>query len=313
MSDEAVADTGAEIDAAKRPPANLTENRPLLGIGLIMVASLMFACNDATNKYLIATYDVPLVAAIRYIGHALLMLAVLGPSRGRELVTVRRRGLVAVRSICLVIGSLFASLALQLMPVAETTSIIYLSPILVVLLTRPVLGERIGLFGWLAALGGFTGVLLIARPGGGLDPLGVAYALCNVVVTVIYYLLSRVLARGERTLALLFYSALAGAIVFGLAMPAYWFGQVPSFFEMALLASLGLTAAVGHFCFTSANRYAEASLLAPMGYMHLLWAGIMGWLVFGQIPDGLGLVGMVVICLAGVTVALRSRFGPRVH
>lgn len=311
MSDEAVADASAEMEAAGRPAPSLTENRPLLGVGLIMVATLMFACNDATNKYLIATYDVPLVAAIRYIVHALLMLAILAPSRGRELVVVQRRGLVAVRSICLVIGSLFASLALQVMPIAETTSIIYLSPILVVLLARPVLGERIGLLGWLAALGGFAGVVLIARPGGGLDPAGIVFALCNVVVTVTYYLLSRVLARSEKTLALLFYSALAGSICFGLAMPWFWFGQVPSLLEVLLLISLGLTAGIGHFCFTAANRYAEASLLAPMSYLHLLWAGALGWLVFGQLPDGLGLIGMLIIGLAGVMVALRSRFARR--
>lgn len=311
MSDEAVADASAEIDAAARKPVSLTENRPMLGVLLIIVATLMFASNDAANKYLIATYDVPLVAAIRYIVHTLLMLAILAPTRGRELVTVRRKGLVAVRSICLVIGSLCASLALQVMPIAETTSIIYLSPIVVVLLARPILGESIGLLGWLAAAGGFAGVMLIARPGGGLDPMGVAFALGNVVVTVTYYLLSRVLARSERTLALLFYSALAGAICFGLAMPWYWFGSVPSLFEMALLVSLGLTAGIGHFCFTAANRYAEASLLAPMSYLHLLWAGLLGWLVFGQLPDGLGLVGMAVIGLAGVAVALRSRFTRR--
>ena len=307
MSDEAVADASAEMDAAARPPVGLTENRPLLGMALVIVATLMFASNDATNKYLIATYDVPLVAAIRYITHVLLMLAILGPSRGREMVTVRRRWPVAVRSICLAIGSLFASLALQRMPIAETTSIIYLSPILVVLLARPVLVERIGLMGWLAALGGFAGVVLIARPGAGLDPAGVVFALCNVVVTVTYYLLSRVLARSEKTLALLFYSALAGSICFGLAMPFFWFGAVPSLIEMALFLSLGLTAAIGHFCFTAANRYAEASLLAPMSYLHLLWAGLLGWLVFGQLPDALGLVGMAIIGLAGVTVALRSR------
>ena len=308
MSDEAVADASAEMDAAARAPMGLTENRPLLGMALVMVATLMFASNDATNKYLIATYDVPLVAAIRYITHALLMLAILGPSRGRELVTVRRRGPVAVRSVCLAIGSLFASLALQLMPIAETTSIIYLSPILVVLLARPVLGERIGVMGWLAALGGFAGVVLIARPGAGLDPAGVVFALCNVVVTVTYYLLTRVLARSEKTLALLFYSALAGSICVGLAKPFNWFGAVPSLIEMALFLSLGLTAAIGPFCFTAANRYPEASLLAPMSYLHLLWAGLLGWLVFGQLPDALGLAGMAIIGLAGVTVALRSRF-----
>jgi drug/metabolite transporter (DMT)-like permease len=311
MSDADVANADAGSGVVAPAPVSMTENRPLLGVLLVIGATLLFACNDATNKYLLASYDVPLVAAIRYIVHALLMLAILGPFQGRDMVRTTRTGLVVLRSLCLVVASLFAGLALQLMPIAETTSIIYLAPIMVVLLARPILGEQIGLLGWLAALGGFIGVVLIARPGGGLDPMGVVFALANVVVTVTYYLLSRILARSERTLALLFYSALAGAICFGLAMPWFWFGAVPSLFEMALFVSLGLTAGLGHFCFTAANRYAQASVLAPMTYLHLLWAGLLGFLVFGQLPDALGLVGMVVIGCAGVAVALRSRFTRR--
>lgn len=307
MSNEAVAAAGAEMDAAARPQVNLTQNRPLVGVALILAASLMFALGDTTNKFLIATYDVPLTSAIRYIVHTMLMITLLGPVHGRDMVKVERKGLVAVRSVCLVVGSLFAALSLQIMPIAESTSIMYLSPILVVLLAKPVLGERIGLLGWLAAVGGFTGVLLIARPGGGLEPMGVVYALCNVAVTVIYYMLSRLLVRSERTLSLLFYSALAGAIGFGVAMPWFWFDTMPSTLEVVLLLSLGFWGALGHFCFTAANRYAEASVLAPISYINLLWTGILGWLVFGQVPDGLAMIGMVVIGLAGVTVALRTR------
>lgn len=290
---------------------DLRQGRPLLGVALVVGATFLFACNDATNKYLLATYDVPLVAAVRYIVHTMLMVAILAPTRSRQLVQTRRTGLVIVRSLCLVVGTLLAGLALQRMPIAETTSIIYLSPVVVVLLARPILGETIGLVGWLAALGGFLGVLLIARPGGGLDPLGVAFALSNVGATVAYYLLSRVLARTEQTLALIFYSALVGAICFGLASPWYWFGTVPSPLDTLLFISLGVTAGLGHFCFTAANRYTPASLLAPMTYLHLLWAGILGWSVFGQLPDGPGLVGMVIIALAGIAVAFRSRFARR--
>jgi drug/metabolite transporter (DMT)-like permease len=132
----------------------------------------------------------------------LLMLAILTPMRGREIVETKRTVLVIVRGLCLVAATFFFALSLQRLPVAETVSIIYLSPILIVLLARPFLGERIGWIGWVAAGIGFPGVLLIARPGGGLDPVGVGFALCNVGVTAVYYLLSRVLARTERTLAL---------------------------------------------------------------------------------------------------------------
>ena len=110
-----------------------------------------------------------------------------------KIVQTKRTGLVIVRGLCLVVASFFFALALQRMPIAETVSIVYLSPIVVVLLARPLLGERIGTVGWIAVVIGFAGVLLIVRPGGGLDPIGVGFVLCNVVVTVAYYMLSRVL------------------------------------------------------------------------------------------------------------------------
>ena len=296
----------AEPAAQTAPDTALTANRPLLGVLFIAVATLLFATNDTANKLLVTDYNVPLVAAIRYIVHALLMLALLGPSKGREMVKTTRTSLVIVRSLCLVVATFFAGLALQRMPVAETVSIIYLSPIIVVLLARPLLGETIGLTGWIAAIAGFAGVLLIVRPGGGLDLLGVGYVLCNVVVTVAYFLLSRVLASTEKTLALLFYSALTGAICFGIALPWTLYGAAPTLLQVALFLSMGVTAGLGHYCFTSAYRFAPASVLAPINYLHLVWAGVLGWLVFGHVPEALTILGMAIVAAAGVAVALRA-------
>lgn len=290
---------------------DLRRKRPLFGVGLVIAATLLFACHDATAKHLLSTYDVPLVSAIRYVGHMLLMLAILGPSQGASLVRTRRPVLVIIRSLCLVVATLFAGLALQRMPIAETTAIIYLAPILVVLLAGPILGETIGLAGWLAAAAGFVGVVLIVRPGGGLDTFGVIFALSNVGMTVAYYLLTRLLAGSERTIVLLFYSALVGAICFGVAAPWYWFDAAPGPLDTILFISLAFSAGIGHFCFTAANRYAEASLLAPMSYTHLIWAAVLGWIVFAQSPEGAGILGMILIGLAGLGTAVRSRFAVR--
>lgn len=292
---------------ARSAEVDLRSNRPLLGAGLAVVATLFFASHDTISKYLLTSYDVPLVSAIRYIVQTLLMLAVLGPHQGHALVQTRRTGLVVVRSLCLVAATLLFGLALQVMPIAETTAIIYLAPILVVLLSRPLLGEVIGPLGWASAIGGFVGILLIVRPGSGLDPMGLIYALSNTIVMAGYYVLSRALAKSERTITLLFYSGLVGSICFGLATPWFWFGTMPSYVDLALFLSLGILAGVGHFCFTLANRFTQASLIAPITYAHLIWAGLLGWLVFGQLPDGTALSGMAIIVLAGFTTAVRSR------
>lgn len=293
-------------DTATVPTSSLLEPRPLRGVLLVAAATLLFAGHDTANKLLLADYDVPVIAAVRYTMQTVLMLAILGPTRGPELVRTRRPGMVVLRALCLVLSTLFFGLGLQLMPIPETTAIGYIAPLLVVLLARPFLNETIGPMGWIAAALGFGGMLLIVRPGGGLDPLGVAFLICNIVATVAYYMLSRVLAHSEKTAAMMFYSSLVGAICFGLATPWFLNGEAPDGLQLALFLSLGIFAGVGHFLFTAAYRFAEASLIAPVSYVHLVWASLLGWVIFGHVPDPLGIAGMIVVILAGVLVAFRS-------
>lgn len=146
----------------------MPEHHPVRGALLCAAALALFACMDATTKYLAATHEVPLIVAVRYLGNLLLMAILLGPTYGRRMVEAQRTGLVAVRGLCLAFASLMIGFALQQMPVAETTAITFLAPILLVVAAGPVLGERPGRIGWAAALTGFAGVLLIVRPGGGL-------------------------------------------------------------------------------------------------------------------------------------------------
>lgn len=285
-------------------------HHPLRGVLLFTASLLLFACMDTTTKYLAARHDVPLIVAARYIGNLLLMVALLAPRHGPALVKTRRTGLAVVRALCLAVSSVLVGFALQRMPVAETTAINFLAPMMVVLAAGPLLGERVGWVGWGAALFGFAGVLLIVRPGSGLETVGVICALAGVAAATGYQLLSRVLVATESTIALLFYTALTGSILFGLALPWYWTGALPPPFECLLFASLGAYGGLGHFLMTAAYRHAPASILAPTNYLQLVWAGILGWLVFGHFPDGLSLLGMAIIALSGVAVALHSRRQP---
>jgi drug/metabolite transporter (DMT)-like permease len=279
---------------------------PLRGVLLLASAVLLFACMDVSTKFLAAHYAIPLIMAVRYIVNLVLMVAVLAPRQGRALFRTQRTGLVIVRGLCLVVASLFLGLALQRMPVAETTAIIFLAPMLVVLVARPLLGETIGFWGWAAVLLGFAGVLLIVRPGSGLDPIGIACLAVTVLVSVAYIVLSRLLSTTETSSAMLFYTALAGSICFGAALPWSIGGPVPSLVEVLLFLGLGITGGLGHFLFTAAFRHAPASLLAPVNYLQLVWAGLLGWLVFGHLPDLPTVLGMAVVTVAGVIVALRS-------
>jgi drug/metabolite transporter (DMT)-like permease len=201
-------------------------------------------------------------------------------------------------------------LAMRVMPVAETVAIIYITPVLVMLASGPLLGERVSAWGWIGAALGFAGVLLIARPGSGLDPLGVTLALMNAVLATAYHLLTRVLLRTETTMALVFHTALAGAGVFlvlAVGLGALrGLGPVPGAQDIGLMVALGALATVGHLMFTSAYREAPPATLAPVNYLHIAFATVLGWLVFAQIPDALGFAGMGAIAVAGLLAAWRA-------
>lgn len=280
---------------------------PFRGVMLVAAAVLLFACMDTTTKYLTADFAPPIVIAVRYTVQCLLMVLLLTPSHGRRLVQTRRTGLVLLRAACLALASLVMAVAFNRLPIAEATAIVFLSPLLVVLLSGFTLGERVGGIGIAAAVGGFVGVVLIARPGSGLDSLGVLCALCGAALIATYQLLSRVLARTEGTVAMLFYTALLGMAIYGLVFPWFWEGRMPSLLQAALLVSTGITGGVGHFLFTAAHRSAPASLLAPVMYVQLMWASLLGWLVFNHVPAQISIVGMCVVAVSGAAVALHSR------
>ncbi|MGE0501411.1 MAG: DMT family transporter [Rhizobiaceae bacterium] len=300
--------------AADIPPEGPEETpaaapRPLKGILLVIFATLAFALADSLTKDLASRHPVTVVLAIRYLFNVGLLVLFLGPRLGPRLWRTQRTGLVILRGSSLAIASLGFAMALQVMPIAETVAIVYLAPILVMLLAIPLLGEKVGIVGWISAAAGFAGVLLIARPGGGLDPVGVALALSNACLTAGYHLLSRSLARTETTIAMLFHTGMVGSVIFSVASVGFLAELSLPLVDLAQMALLGALSTVGHFMFTAAYREAPASLLAPVNYLHLVWAGGLGYFIFGHLPDILTTTGMLLVCAAGVTLAVWSYVG----
>lgn len=287
-------------------PINVQSGSILKGVLLVVVATVTFALADVVTKHLTMLYAVPLVLAMRYGINLALLVITLGPRHGRALVTTRRTAIVLFRGASLAVASLTMGIALRYMPVGETVAIIYIAPIGVMLLAVPLLGERVSLSGWIGAAVGFLGVLLIVRPGAGLAPLGVIFALINAACAVAYHLLSRVLARTETTIAMQFYTALVGTVVFTSMLPWTDLSVWPVGAEVLPFLALGAFATLGHLLFTAAYREAPASLLAPVNYLHLVWAGLLGWLVFDHLPDQVTAFGMGLVTLSGGAVALRA-------
>lgn len=276
-------------------------------IGVFVAALFLFACVAATNKYLAASYSVLLLTWLRFSIQWLGMSAILVPKEGWQLLAAQRKGLVIVRGACMLIMMLLVTTALQRMPVAEVTAIQFLAPLLVTLLAKHLLKETIGsVRGW-CVIAGFLGVLLIAHPGGQLDPVGVVCVLLAACMDALYQLLSRLLGSTERSIVMLYYSALVSVIVLSLGLPGFWTDFQLSPLDAVLFLWLGLAGGVGHYLFTVAYRHTPASTLAPLNYLQLFWAGLLGWLIFGQLPSALSLLGMAIIVVSGIVAAVHGR------
>ncbi len=280
---------------------------PLRGVVLFLAAVFLFAALDATAKYMNAFFAVPLLVWARYLVHFVIMLVFMAPGMGREIIVTRRPWLMSFRALMLVGVTLLAQLALKTLPLAETTALVFITPLLVALLAGPLLGEQVRRSTWLITLVGFAGVLLIARPGGALFGTGVAYALGAALCYAIYQILTRKLAATEHPNRLLFYTALIGTLSMSLTLPAYWDGQIPTLPQGLLIVSLGLYGGIGHFMLIRAFREAPASTLSPLLYVQLIWATLLGWWVFDQLPDLLAIVGMLIIGASGLSLAIRTR------
>lgn len=277
---------------------------PGRGILLTLAAVFVFACMDATAKYLSTRYPLPMLVWARYTGHFLLMLVFLAPSRRASLLHTRRPAAQIFRASLLLGVTVCVIAALRILPLAEATALGYTSPLLAALLAGPWLGERMDLRRWLGLAAGFIGVLFIARPGGDLPAVGILISLAGAFFYAIYQVMTRLLSSSEDSVTMLFYTATVGCIVSTAALPWLHAGDLPKGIDLLLVLCLGLLGGIGHFLLIRAFRHAPVGTLGPFLYVQLVWAMLIGWLLFEHLPDGWSLVGMAIIAGSGLMVAL---------
>ena len=280
-------------------------------IALVLAAVFLFACQDAVGKYLFSNYSVPFVHAVRYSVNLIIMLVIFLPRNGWNFVKTNRIGLVMARSMALALGSLFGGFALRAMPLAETVSLLYLGPLVVLFLSKPVLGEKVQWYGWVATCVGYIGLLFIVRPGNNLSPVGLVYSFLCLITAVVYPLLSRLLSKTESTETQMFYVGLVGTIFYVVQLPWTMPSTFPPLTDFGLMLAIGVTSLVAHSLFTMAYARAPVSLLAPFTYAHIAWATLLGWLVFRQTPDTITFIGIVFVVAAGVGNAVMNHVSSR--
>lgn len=279
-------------------------DRPALGIVLMLTGIAGFAVMDAVIKWLTADYSIVQVAALRsWFGLPLLSLVAL---RGGGLSLLRtQRPLAHVGRFLLVLGlSLSFFWALSQMKLADAIAITFAAPIFITALSVPLLQETVGSHRWAAVGVGFVGVLVMLRPGLGVFQWAALSVLASVVFYSLLMITTRAFKRTESTASLMLYPQLGMSMAGVFAVPFFW--VTPNLVDLGLFAIAGMFGSVGVMCITQAFRLAPASVITPFEYTALLWATLLGFLLWGDLPDAVTLAGAAIVVASGLYIIYRE-------
>ena len=277
-------------------------------IGLAVLSTVFFAMGDVAAKVLTDTLDAIEVTWLRYLVFCLVVAPTVFVMRGPRAMYTTRLRLQIIRALAVAGSAVLFILGLGYLPVAEATAINFISPIFITALSIPLLGERVGIRRWAAAAVGFLGVMLVVQPGGSafqvaaLLPIGAALAWAAAAIA------TRRMSS-ERPEATLAWSAIIGLLALTAFVPFHWRTPTPG--ELGLAVLMGACSTMGHWLIILAYRKAAVSTIAPFSYVQLLFAGLLGFAVFGTVPGAMTLVGGMVIAASGLYTARREHVRAR--
>jgi S-adenosylmethionine uptake transporter len=276
----------------------------LRGALYALLAFAIFATHDVVVKFLGSQYSpVQIIFFSVMLGLPLVTVMLLTDRTDGNLLP-KHPWWTAVRTVSSVITGVSAFFAFSALPLAQTYAILFATPLLITLLAIPVLGEKVGIRRGLAIVVGMAGVLIVLRPGGADLNLGHAAALTAAVFSSLASVIVRKIGQDERSVVLLLYPMMANFVVMGCALPfVYRPMPVEHLGMLGIIASFGFVAML---LVIAAYRSAEAVIVAPMQYSQMIWAAIYGFLIFGEAPDGMTLLGAAVIISSGIYIVLRE-------
>lgn len=276
------------------------------GVPFMIFGSLFGAGVVVVAKALGDTYPVLQLMWFRYVIHVAIVVLAFGPRLRTKLVATGLLRIQLLRSTLIVLTTALFFLAVRFLPVAETTAIVYLAPLITVLLAGPILSERASPRTAWAAAAGFAGVIAVIQPFSGAFGVAVLLPLGAAVTSSFYLMMTRLIGWRDSAPTTLFYTGSVGLIASSVAIPFLWVRPV-SRTDLALLISLGVFGGVGHFLYIKAHQRSLASGLAPLSYLELGFVTVMGLMFFDDFPNLLSSSGMVLIAAAGIVVANQRR------
>ena len=284
---------------------NSGTDRSMKAITLLLVATLFFATQDALTKYLVQTLPASQIVAVRFFFFALFALIYISQRSGlRAAFKSRRPWMQVVRGLLLSSEIIVFAYAIRFLGLAEMHTIFACFPLLVTALSVPFLGESVGWRRWLAVFFGFIGTLIILRPGTGVFEPAAVIALTAAFMFSIYNVLTRKVSHYDSFETSLLYMALFGFAGCMVIAPFYWSPVTTG--EVYWLLLISITSITGHLLLIKSLALAPAALLQPFNYFLLVWAIIIGFLLYGEVLAPATLLGAAIVVGSGIFIARRE-------
>ncbi len=276
-----------------------------LGILYMVGATIVFAVSSAVSKWLVDIYPPGEVLFSRSLVSLIACALFILPQTGLAVFHTRRRRDHVMRSISQTVSQTFLIIAFSLMPLASAVAINFSAPLFTALIAILMLKEPIGFARWFALIAGFLGVLIVTNPGAETFQIGALFALANALIYGSVTAAVRGMTATESAETLLMYQMLLITAFFALLLP---FGiALPTWTHAGLIVCNGLTNAIGQYWWTRALHLAPASAVTPFFYLSLVWAAVLGFVVWGDVPTVHLLIGSAVVVGSGLFLLWREQ------
>jgi S-adenosylmethionine uptake transporter len=274
-----------------------------LGVVLYLAGVGLFAVNDALGKWLVKDYGVGQLMMLRSIG-ALIVLAPMMLKLRVNVIDPRQAPLQVLRILVAAIDTFAFYYATRFMPLADVMTFYMATPLIVTALSAPLLGEKVERFRWIAVLVGFAGVVIALRPSPQMFSQAAPIALFGATSFALSQTITREL-RGVHWAPLVLWQFVGGGLIGAATVPWAW--TTPNLFDLGLMALVGVVSMLCFIFIVRALALARAAVLAPLQYSAILWAAILGWLIWRDALTLPILVGNAIIIGSGLYMAARGK------
>lgn len=297
----------------------MSQDRPLLGVMLMLGFCVLAPFGDALAKILGQSVPLGQMLLVRFAVQALILVPMVLLTKRPWRMRKRVAYLTFLRTVLHMIGIGAMYLSLRFLPLADAIAIAFVMPFIIMLLGKTVLNEEVGRRRIVACAVGFVGTLLVIQPSFAEVGLPALLPLLVAIVFSLFMMITRQIAKDVDPLSL---QAVSGTMATILLVPVFAIGAPLGWVELQVIATppqttslllfVGVLGTFAHLLMTWSLRYAPSATLAPMQYLEIPFATLIGWFLFSDLPNGLAAVGIVITVAAGLFVVLSERTMSRV-